>query len=116
MTVIKEVTPVRDADAVQDARAAAAKQSDGLDHFQLVPKDSDGKPKYTGEALLDHMVKRRNIFKPEEVKHGPSRELDVHLMKDSLEMIAPTFNDMRRDSALRDHIGERAKRKCAKKN
>ena len=47
--------------AVQDAIAAAAKQSDGLDLFQLVPKDADGKPKYTGLEFLNHMIKHRNI-------------------------------------------------------
>ena len=31
--------------AVEEAKAAAAKQRDGLDDFQLVPRDAEGKPK-----------------------------------------------------------------------
>ena len=46
---------------VDDTRAAATKQSDGLDYFQLIPRDINGKPKLKGVALLDHMSKFRNI-------------------------------------------------------
>ena len=61
------------------------------------------------------MVKRRNKLKAEEVKCGPSAALDIHLMGDSLEITTPTFEDMRHHNILRDHAGERAKRKCAQR-
>ena len=115
MTLTKTDTPGQDVKTVQDARAAAAKQSDGLDIFQLHPKDADGKPKFKGLKLLDHVVKRRNKLKAEEVKCGPSAGLDIHLMDDSLEMITPTFEDMRHHGILKDHAGERAKKKCAQR-
>ena len=115
MTITKNEDEVPKIAAVEEAKAAAAKQSDGLDNFQLVPKDAEGKPKFTGTELFSHMCRRRNAMFPEEVRRGPARELDVHLMSDSLEMIQPTFDDMRRGSILRDHCGERAKRKCAKR-
>jgi len=37
------------------------------------------------------------------------------LMPDSLEMIQPTEEDMRRGSILKDRVLERAKRKCAQR-
>ena len=86
-----------------------------MDVFQLHPKDADGKPKFKRLKLLDHVVKRRNKLKAEEVKCGPSAALDIHLVDDSLEMIAPTIEDMRHHNILRDHAGERAKRKCAQR-
>ena len=45
---------------VDEAKREAAKQSDGLDDFQLVPKDAKGNPKLQGEDLLRHMIKLRN--------------------------------------------------------
>ena len=61
------------------------------------------------------MIKLRNAKFTNEVRLGPALALDVHLMPDSLGMIAPTADDMRRGSILKDHLGERAKRKCAKR-
>ena len=61
MTPTKKHTLGQDTNAVQDAIDAVAKHSDGLDLFQLVPKDADGKPKYTGLGFLNHMIKHRNI-------------------------------------------------------
>jgi hypothetical protein len=101
--------------AVKEAKAAAAKQSDGLDDFQLVPKDAEGKPKLLGEDLLMHMIKRRNAKFAKEIRCGPTPALDVHLYDDSLEMIQPTAEDVRRGRILEDHCGERAKKKCAKR-
>ena len=101
--------------AVEEAKAAAAKLSDGMDDFQLVPKDAEGKPKFVRDKLLDHMIKRRNAKYAKEVRRGPAPWLDVHLYPDSLEMIQPTAEDMRRGRILQDHCGERAKRKCAKR-
>ena len=101
--------------AVEEAEAAVAKQSAGLDTFQLIPKDAKGKPKLKGVQLFNHMCKRRNEMFPEEIRQGPAPELDVHLMPDSLEMIQPTEQDMRRGSILKDHVGKRAKRKCAQR-
>ena len=101
--------------AVEEAKAAAAKQSDGMDDFQLVPKNAEGKPKFLRETLLEHMIKRRNAKFLKEVRRGPTPGLDVHLYSDSLEMIQPTAEDMRRARILEDHCGERAKRKCAKR-
>lgn len=40
---------------VIETQATAAKQSDHLDQFQLVPKDADGKPKLSGLDLFDHI-------------------------------------------------------------
>ena len=61
MTPTKKHTLGQDADTIQDAIAAAAKQSDGLDLIQLVSKDADGKPKYTRFEFLNHMIKHQNI-------------------------------------------------------
>ena len=101
--------------AVEEEKAAAAKQSDGMDDFQLVPKDAEGKPKFVRDELLEHMIKRRNEKYAKDVRCGPTPWLDVHLYPDSLEMIQPTAVDMRRGRVLEDHCGEQAKRKCAKR-
>ena len=61
MTPTKKHTLGQDTDTIQDTIVAAAKQSDGLDLIQLVPKDADGKPKYTGLEFLNHMINHRNI-------------------------------------------------------
>ena len=65
--------------AVKEARAVAAKQSDGMGDFQLVPKDAEGKPKFVRNELLEHMIKRRNAKCAKEVRRGPTPWLDVHL-------------------------------------
>ena len=81
--------------AVEEAKAAAAKQSDGMDDFQLVSKDAEGKPKLPGNDLLMHMIKLRNPKFVKEIRRGPTAALDVHLYDDLLEMIQPTAEDMR---------------------
>ena len=111
----KKKDQVTKVSAAEEAKAAAAKQSDGMDDFQLVPKDAEGKPKFVRDKLLDRMIKRRNAKYEKEVRRGPAPWLDVHLYPDSLEMIQSTAEDMRRGRILQDHCGERAKRKCAKR-
>ena len=102
---------------VQEAMAAAAKQSDGLDEFQLVPKDAHGNPKLKGVELLDHMCRLRNTRSVQEGNNyvEPASGLDIHLQPDSLQMIQPNNKEMRHGNILRDHYGERAKRKCAQR-
>ena len=43
-----------------EAKAAATKQSDRLDNFQLVPKDAEGKLKLLWNDLFAHVIKLRN--------------------------------------------------------
>ena len=102
---------------VQEAMTGAAKQSDGLDDFQLVPKDARGNPKLKGIELLDHMCRLRNRRSVEEGNDRvePTSGLDISLQPDSLQMIQPTIEEMRHGNILRDHYGERAKRKCAQR-
>ena len=111
----KKSTPENLSPTGKDVKAAAAKQNDRLDDVQLIPKDAERKPKYKGIELLKHMIKVRNMRFTEEVRRGPTPGLDVHLMEDSLEMIQPTAEDMRRRNILKDHCGERAKRTCTQR-
>ena len=110
-----------DVELVGEARAAAAKLNDGLDDFQLIPKDIDKKTKLSGEALLDHMARFRNVKAAEAadenttVRLEPTPGLDIALAPDSLECIQPTEKELGMGAALRNSIGVQAKRKCAKR-
>ena len=102
---------------VAEAQEAAAKQEAGLDDFQLVPRDCDGKPKLTGVLLLDHMSRVRNMraVQAGKVRVEPSESINLEMQKDSIEMIQPTSEELRHGNILRYHFGEGAKRKCAQR-
>lgn len=108
-------------DEVEAARAATAKQSDGLDAFQLIPKDSEGNSKLSGEELLQHMCRYRNEQNSKALGDGslmrlqPSAGLDLDINEESIRMIQPTMADLGRGAIIRDACGTNAKRKCAKR-
>ena len=104
-------------DAVEEARAAAAKQSDGLDDFQLVPKDADGNVKLKGLDLLNHLCRVRNM---RSAVNGmgrvePSSSLHLEIQSDALAMIQPTSEELHHGAVMRDSFGDRAQRKCAQR-
>ena len=104
-------------DAVEEARAAAAKQSDGLDDFQLIPKDADGNAKLKGLDLLNHLCRVRNM---RSAVNGtgrvePSSSLHLEIQSDALKMIQPTPEEMRHGAVMRDSFGDRAQRKCVQR-
>jgi len=108
-------------DEVEAARAATAKQSDGLDAFQLIPKDSEGNSKLSGDELLEHMCRYRNEQNSKALGDGslmrlqPSAGLDLDINEESIRMIQPTMADLVRGAIIRDACGANAKRKCAKR-
>lgn len=53
---------------VIETKAGAAKQSDHLNQFQLVPKDADGKAKLSGLDLFDHVCRFCNAQVAQETK------------------------------------------------
>ena len=52
---------ITDEAKVPDNNCNAMKQIDGLDTFQLIPKEADGRPKLTGMDLFHHMVTFCNV-------------------------------------------------------
>jgi hypothetical protein len=112
---------------IEDARSAVEDLNVGLDHYQLVPKDAVGKPKLSGEALLEHMCGFRNRMFAKEVSiddddafkpprwQAPSDFLDVHLYGDNLRAIMPTEKDFARGNVMSHAHGRRAKRKMAQR-
>lgn len=106
---------------VPDNNYHATKQNDGLDTFQLIPKEADGRPKLTGMDLFQHMVTIRNVNHSrvdedgQHVKIIPSTELNVEISSDALKCIQPTQSELRRANILHDSFGKRAIRKCAKR-
>jgi len=106
---------------VPDNNYHATKQNDGLDTFQLIPKEADGRPKLTGMDLFQHMVTFRNVNHSrvdedgQHVKIIPSTELNVEISSDALKCIQPTQSELRRANILHDSFGKRAIRKCAKR-
>ena len=99
-------------DEVARAKEAQSMLTKDLDSYNLVPLDSKGKSKFTGEELLNHMVKhpKRRTEKGGAV---PTAGLNVHLYKDSLECINPSKTDLLASNILRLGAGEGARRKCA---
>ena len=93
----------------------------GLDHFQLVPRDANGKPKLSGLELFNHACRYRNTnvaadtTDGKQVRLAPMEGLDVALYEDSLECMQPTELELRRGAVIRESFGDRAKRKCAKR-
>ena len=111
-----------DVAVVGEARAEMSRLNTGLAPLQWIPKDVDGKPKYTGEALLNHMARVRNVNAAAESKDGgtvqiaPTAGLDVELADDALECIQPTVKELGMGAAMRNTVGvNKAKRKCAKR-
>ena len=104
-------------DAVEEARAAAAKQSDGLDDFQLIPKDADGNAKLKGLDLLNHLCRVRNMRSAVDGtgRIEPSKSLNLEMQSDALKMIQPTLEEMRHGAVMRDSFGDRAQRKFAQR-
>ena len=106
---------------VPDNNYHATKQNDGLDTFQMIPKEADGRPKLTRMDLFQHMVTFRNVNHSrvdedgQHVKIIPSTELNVEISSDALKCIQPTQSELRRANILHDSFGKRAIRKCAKR-
>ena len=112
---------------MEEARAEDQNLNKCLDYYQLNPKDSSGKQKFSGEALLNHMCGYRNrefakegstdddrTSKPPSLLE-PSPYLDVHLYDDSLRAIKPTKQDFLRGNAMSHAHGIRAQRKMAER-
>ena len=120
-TLMSEEDVSNDIQAVADARDGVASLDSGLDMFQLHPKDEDGKAKLSGNELFDHIIKFRNRNEAAEARDGtfvrvqPNDGLNVELHDDSLECIQPTASELRMGAVMKDSIGVRAKRKCAKR-
>ena len=110
-----------DNQVVADVRASIAKLDDGLDLYQLKPKDSIGNLKLSGLDLFDHMVKYRNRMAVTKTQDGkvvhvkPADGLNVEISYDALACIQPTESDLRMGAVIKDSIGVKAKRKCAKR-
>ena len=101
---------------LKNARSSAVSINLGLDNFQLIPKDSMGNSKYTGEKLFEHMCKYRNIHAAaKSVQLEPSAGLDIHLQPDSMTCIIPTNSQLRHGEVLRDAVGEGAECKCSQR-
>ena len=106
---------------VEDAKAEKVTLDGGLDDFQLIPRDASGNPKLSGEELLNHMCRWRNVKHAKDAEPGegvrvePTVGLNVELYEDSLECIQPSEGELRRGAILRDSFGNRAARKCAKR-
>ena len=114
--------------AIEEARAEAEDLNAGLDYYQLNPKDPvSGKPKYSGEKLLEHMCGFRNRMFANEVsidddcaskpppRQEPSPYLDLHLYDDNLRAIMPSKNDFNRGNVMSHAHGQRAQRKMAER-
>ena len=120
-TLMSEEEVSSDVQAVAEARDGVGKLDSGLDVFQLHPKDVDGKAKLSGENLFDHVCKFRNLNEAAAAVDGtsvrmkPTDGLNVELLKDSLECIQPTASELRMGAVMKDTLGVRAKRKCAKR-
>lgn len=106
---------------IHEAKKNITHQNDGLDLFQLVPKTSEGNSKLSGMDLFDHMIAYRNVNNAETDDDGksvpimPSAELDLAIAHDSMNCIQPDASQIRRSAILKDAIGDRAVRKCAKR-
>ena len=85
----------------------------------MIPKDENGKFKYAGEQLFEHMCKFRNIQMAAKTKQGqklviePSAGLDIHIHPDAMGCIIPTDCELRQGDVLQDAVGEEMERKCA---
>ena len=98
--------PNQPIDEVEVAREAISRIDAGLDIFQLVPKDENGDPKYSGYALLDHMVRIRGLraTTDDKVLRGgvgkiekisPSDYLDLGIHNDQLSIIQLSSEELR---------------------
>jgi hypothetical protein len=110
--------------AIVEAREARrlTKLTGSLDHLQLNPKDSDGKPKLSGMDLFQHMCYYQNANHAAKttsatgdggnVRQEPSTGLNLELSHDNLECIQPTELEVHSGAIMRDAFGEREARKC----
>ena len=90
--------------------------NDGLDSFQLVPKDGDGMSKLTGEALLDHMVRFLHTNTPLNEEVGMSEHVDVEVTADQQKYILnPKTEHYTARELASSAVGEGAKKKLAKR-
>ena len=101
-------------DEVEAARETTSRIDAGLDIFQVIPKDENGDSKYSGEALLEHMVHIRGLSATD-AKVAPSDYLDLGIHDDQLSIIQPSSVELCRGAIMRDDIGVRAQRKCAQR-
>ena len=99
---------------IEAARETTLRIDTGLDIFQLVPKDENGDSKYSGDALLEHMVRIRGL-RGTDTKMAPSDYLDLGIHDDQLSIIQPSSEELCRGAIMRDAIGVRAQRKCAQR-
>ena len=93
-------------DEVNAPREATSRIDAGLDIFQLVPKDENGDPKYSGYTLLEHMVRIRGIRANTDdkavgcevnkiTKMAPSDYLNLGMHEDQLSIIQPSSEELR---------------------
>ena len=92
-----------------------------LDHVQLIPKDTNGKPQLSGLKLFDHACRYRTTHATADTKNGtqtrlaPMKGMGAAIYEDSLECLQPTEAELCRGAATRDNCRDRAARTCAKR-
>eukprot|EP00978_Attheya_sp_CCMP212_P000306 scaffold593_cov31-Attheya_sp.AAC.1 len=83
----------------------------GLVPFQLVPKDTDGKPTMAGELLLNHQCSFRN----QHAGAKASPYLDLAIADRQMEVVAPTAEDLSRGRLLQDVAMDSSKKMSTRK-
>jgi hypothetical protein len=78
----------------------------GLVSFQVVPKDIDGRPLFTGPALFDHLVGYARTHTSALIKLTPSSYLNVEMTKDQHIFLHPTAEDLTRGRIMQDAHSE----------